>query len=603
MEDSMTFKLACLRSVLVALIATVAAACSRQPAPVAPPPAPDPHAAAQSSWTEYTARFIEDYFKANPFAAVQQGRHEFDGQMTDLSAAGIASEVERLKKARAAAAAYDAAALTPDQAFEREYVLSIVDRDLFWLDRARSPFTNPAWYIDQIDPEVYLSRDYAPLEKRLKAYIAYARGIPQIAADVRANLHTPLPKTLLERGIDGFGGYAAFYRKDVVKVFATVQDPAAQKELAAADSAAAKAMDDLTAWLKSERKTATDAFALGEPLFAEMLKATEQVDVPVAELAEKGRADLERNTQALKEACAQFLPKGTLRACIDKMDSHKPKGGAVPGARAQLADLRAFIAEKKIVTIPSDEQALVAEAPPYMRGNFAYINIPGPYDKSVAYTYNISPPDPSWTPKERADYIPGEAKLLFTTVHEVWPGHFLQFLHANRNPSKIAALWVGYAYAEGWAHYCEEMMWEEGLGNGDPEKHIGQLAAALLRDVRFLSAIGLHTQGMTPAQSEKLFRESAFADAGNARQQAARGTYDPAYLNYTLGKLMIRKLRTDWVTQRMGAGAAGADAAGVTAAADQKKYWQAFHDKFLSYGGPPIPLVRKAMLGEGGSLF
>ncbi len=275
------------------------------------------------------------------------------------------------------------------------------------------------------------------------------------------------------------------------------------------------------------------------------------------------------------------------------MDSHKPQGGAVPGARAQLADLRAFIAEKKIVTIPSDEQALVAEAPPYMRGNFAYINIPGPYDKGVAYTYNISPPDPSWTPKERADYIPGEARLLFTTVHEVWPGHFLQFLHANRNPSKIAALWVGYAYAEGWAHYCEEMMWEEGLGNGDPEKHIGQLAAALLRDVRFLSAIGLHTQGMTPAQSEKLFRESAFADAGNARQQAARGTYDPAYLNYTLGKLMIRKLRTDWVARQ-----AGADAAG-----DPKQHWQAFHDKFLSYGGPPIPLVRKAMLGEGGSLF
>jgi uncharacterized protein (DUF885 family) len=141
------------------------------------------------------------------------------------------------------------------------------------------------------------------------------------------------------------------------------------------------------------------------------------------------------------------------------------------------------------------------------------------------------------------------------------------------------------------------MMWEEGLGNGDAENHIGQLAAALLRDVRFLSAIGLHTQGMTPAQSEKLFRESAFSDPGNARQQAARGTYDPAYLNYTLGKLMIRKLRSDWVAKQAGATAV-ADAAG-----DPKKSWRAFHDKFLSYGGPPIPMVRKAMLGEGGSLF
>ncbi|MGH8208247.1 MAG: DUF885 domain-containing protein, partial [Steroidobacteraceae bacterium] len=529
----MRFKLAGARLLWIALIATALAACSREPAPVnaRPAPAPDPHLATQAAWTEYAARFIEDYFKADPFFAVQAGRHEFDGQMTDLSANGIAKEVERLKKTRGEAAAFEATALTPEQRFERDYVLNVIDRDLFWLDRARSPFTNPAWYANQIDPEVYLSRDYAPLEKRLKGYMGYAQGIPQIAADVRANLKMPLPKSLLERGIDAFGGFAEFYRKDVPKVFASVQDPQAQKDLAAADTAAAKAMGELKSWLVSQRKDATDAFALGEPLFLEMLKDTEQVDVPIAELAAIGRADLERNTRALKGACAQFLPQGTLRACIDQMSSHKPKGGAVEAARAQLTDLRAFIVLKQIVTIPGDEQALVAEAPPYNRGNFAYINIPGPYDKGVASTYNIAPPDPSWSAKERAEYIPGVADLLFTSVHEVWPGHFLQFLHANRNPSKIAALWVGYAYAEGWAHYCEEMMWEEGLGNGDAETHIGELSNALLRDVRFLSAIGLHTQGMTLAQSEKLFRDSAFSDPGTARQQAARGTYDPAYLN------------------------------------------------------------------------
>ena len=592
----MTFKIAGARVLCVALVATVVVACGRQSAPVAPPaPAPDPHAATQAAWTQYAARFIEDSFKSDPFFAVQSGRHEFDGQMTDLSADGIAKRVEWLNKARGEAAGFDTTALTPDQNFEREYVLHVIDNNLFWIDKAHFPSTNPAWYANQLDPEVYLSRDYAPLEKRLKGYLGYAHGIPQIAADIRANLKMPLPKSLLERGIDAFGGFSQFYRNDVSKVFASVQDPEAQKELAAADTAAAKAMDDLKTWLVSQRKTATDAFALGDPLFHEMLKDTEQVDMPTADLAAIGHADLDRNTQALKEACAQYLPKGTLRACIDKMSAHKPKGGAVEGARVQLADLRAFIVAKQIVTIPGDEQALVAEAPPYNRGNFAYINIPGPYDKGVASTYNISPPDPSWSAKERADYVPGEASLLFTSTHEVWPGHFLQFLHANRNPSKLAALWVGYAYAEGWAHYCEEMMWEEGLGNGDPETHIGQLTEALLRDVRFLSAIGLHTQGMTLAQSEKMFRESAFADAGNARQQAARGTYDPAYLNYTLGKLMIRKLRSDWVAKQSGAASA--------APADQMKYWQAFHDKFLSYGGPPIPLVRKYMLGEGGALF
>jgi hypothetical protein len=593
----MTFKIAGARHIWVVLAASALAACGQQPAPAPVQPPPDPHAAVQAAWTGYAGRFIEDYFKLDPFFAVQNGRHEFDGQMTDLSAEALAKKIEWLKKTRSEAEGIDAGALTPDQAFEREYVLHVIDNDLFWLDRAHSPATNPAWYADRLDPEVYLSRDYAPLEKRLKGYIGYAQGIPKTATDIRANLKMPLPKSLLERGIDAFGGFAEFYRNDVPKVFASVQDPDAQKELAAADAEAAKAMEGLKDYLVSQRKTATDAFALGEPLFLDMLKSTEQVDVPIAQLAAFGKADLDRNTQALKDACAQYLPKGTLRACIDKMSANKPKNGPVEAARAQLTDLKAFVVAKDIVSIPSDQQALVAEAPPYNRGNAAYINIPGPYDKGVASTFNIAPPDPKWSAKERAAYIPGIADLLFTSVHEVWPGHYLQFLHANRNPSKLAGIWVGYAYAEGWAHYCEEMMWEEGLGNGDPETHIGQISNALLRDVRFLSAIGLHTQGMTLAQSEKMFRESAFSDPGNARQQAARGTYDPAYLNYTLGKLMIRKLRSDWVAKQEGAAAATATPA------DQMKDWKAFHDKFLSYGGPPIPLVRKYMLGEGGSLF
>jgi uncharacterized protein (DUF885 family) len=175
----------------------------------------------------------------------------------------------------------------------------------------------------------------------------------------------------------------------------------------------------------------------------------------------------------------------------------------------------------------------------------------------------------------------------------VWPGHFLQFQRANRNPSKIAALFVGYAYAEGWAHYAEELMWEEGLGDGDPEEHVGQLSEALLRDVRFLSAVGLYAGGMTVAESERLFRERGFQDPGTARQQAARGTYDPQYLTYTLGKLMIRKLRADWVGQQPKV--PGADAPHF--------YWRAFNDRFLSFGGPPIPMVRREMVGEGGSLL
>jgi len=552
-----------------------------------------PTAQAAAGWPEFSHRFVEEYFRTHPFFAVQAGRHEFDGQMPDLSAAGIAAVAARLEALRGEAAAFDPASLSAAERFEREYLLAVIDGELFWLERARSPFTNPAWYIERLDPDVYLNRDYAPLERRMRGYIGYARSIPKIAADIRANLHMPLPPTFIKRGIDGFGGFAEFFRNDAARVFAAVADPAAQKELADADAAAARAMAELKSWFEHEGVHAGGEFALGEAQFLEMLKANERVEIPIEQLLAVGRADLERNSEALKAACARYLPHKSVTACVAQMQAHKPEGGAVEGARAELARLRGFVREKNLLSIPSDEQALVAEAPPYNRANAAYISVPGPFDKHVASTYYIAPPDPSWSASERAEYVPGRAKLLYTSVHEVWPGHFLQFLHSNRNPSQIAALWVGYAYAEGWAHYTEEMMWEAGLGNGDPEQHVGQLVEALLRDVRFMCAIGLHTRGMTVGEAEKLFRERGGQDPGDARQQAARGTYDPLYLAYTLGKLMIRKLRADWLATH------AASASG----AEPRAGWHEFHDRFLSYGGPPIPLVRKAMVGEGGSLL
>jgi hypothetical protein len=313
-----------------------------------------------------------------------------------------------------------------------------------------------------------------------------------------------------------------------------------------------------------------------------MLKQTEGVDVPLDVLERRGREDMDRNLAALRQACSRYAPGQSVQQCVKRINSHKPGGSPVEAARLQLDTLKAFVQSKKVVTIPGPEQALVHEAPPYQRFNFAYIDIPGPYEKNLPSIYYIAPPDPAWSKAEQEAYLPGAADLLFTSVHEVWPGHFLNFLHSNRVKSTFGRVFVGYAFAEGWAHYAEEMMWEAGLGNGDPETHIGQLLNALLRDARYLSAIGLHTKGMTVAQSERLFREQAYQDPGNARQQAARGTYDPAYLNYTLGKLMIRKLREDWTRDRGGRAA-----------------WHDFHDRFLSYGGPPIPLVRRAMIGGG----
>jgi hypothetical protein len=543
--------------------------------------------AESKEWDSYVNEFLEAYFVAHPEFAVHAGRHEFDGKLTDWSAAGIASEIKRLHAAKDRVAGFQDATLNERQRFERDYVASVIDGDLFWMESAEWPFRCPQFYADSIDPDVYVSREYAPLDQRLRAYTAYAKSIPIAVEQIRKNLRTPLPKTFVNIGHTTFGGLISFYQKDVPGIFASVKDEQLQKNFKEANDGAIKAMQDIDAWFKSQEASATTNFQLGAEKFSEMLKATERVDVPLDRLAEVGRQDLQRNLDALKTACASYAPGKSIMECVAQAQSHKPAGGAVEVARKQLSDLRAFILDKKIVTIPGTEEAKVAEAPAYRRWNFAYINIPGPYEKGLPSIYYLAPPDPAWSQKEKDAYVPGQGSLLFTSVHEVWPGHFLQFLHANRSSSKLGQLFVGYAFAEGWAHYTEEMMWEEGLGSGSDEMHIGQLLEALLRNVRFVSAIEMHTGKMTVEESEKMFLEQGYQDAANARQQAARGTFDPAYLNYTMGKLMIRKLRDDWTASRGG-----------------KQAWQQFHDEFLKYGGPPIPLVRKAMLpGDTGSLF
>lgn len=567
-----------LRAVSLALMLAVILAGARATLGTEPP--------ASAAWSALVERFVEQMFRAQPMLAVQQGRHEFDGLMPDLSREGVASEILRLQQARAAIEAFPAEGLPEAQRFEREYLLAQIGSELFWLEKAQWPFRNPAWYVNQLDPEVYLSREYAPLAQRLPGYIGYARAIPGIVAAAKANLRTPLPRSYVEYAVKAFDGFAQFYENDVPKVFASIQDEAAQRQLREANAAAVVAARDLRDWFIAQRATANEDFAIGPDLYAAMLRDTDRVTLSVAEIKAAGLADVARNTAALTEVCARYAPGQGLPACVEKANARKPHEGPVALARTQLDQLRDFVRREDLVTIPSDEQALVQESPPYNRSNSAYIVVPGPYEKNVAYVYCISPPDPAWTPEEQLQYIDGEALTRNTSVHEVWPGHFLQFLHSNRSASLVGRLFVGYDFAEGWAHYAEELMRDAGIGQGDPEMIIAQLTDALWRDVRLLSSIGLHTEGMTVAESERLFREVSFKDPGTARQQAARGTYDPAYLNYTLGKLEIRKLRDDWIA-RQGAGQPDAS---------PRAYWKAFHDQFLSYGGPPIPLVRAAML-------
>ncbi|MGD9980898.1 MAG: DUF885 domain-containing protein [Hyphomonadaceae bacterium] len=531
-----------------------------------------------AEWPGFQNRFIERAFELDPTFAAGQGRHEFDGRLPDWSEEGLAAAETFLRDSIAEAEAMRG--LNEEQDFQRDYLVAVARGQLFWLETADQPHTNPAFYMGALSPSIYVARPYAPLDQRLRAYIQYLQAVPAAAEQIRVNLRTPLPVTFINYGRASFGGLADYYQGDGKAAFAEVADPALQRQLAVASNAAAVAMRDLSNWLETQRPNATDDFALGAERFAQMLRDTEMVDISLEELEQIGREDLARNQAAMREACGQFAPGATIPQCMARMGANKPEGGSVEGARAQLAGLRQFIVDNNLVSIPGTEEAQVAEAPPFRRQNFAYIDIPGPYETNLPSVYYIAPPDPSWPAQVQRDFVPGRAELLFVSAHEVWPGHFLNFLHANRSNNQFGRVFVGYAYAEGWAHYTEEMMWDAGLGAGDAETHVGQISNALRRDCRFLSAILMHTGRMTVDQSREMFVNECYQDEGNARQQAARGAYDPAYLNYTLGKLLIRRLREDWTASRGG-----------------REAWREFHDQFLSYGGPPIPLVRQQMMG------
>jgi len=307
-----------------------------------------------SPWSEFVREFLEGYFEQYPTFAASVGRHDYDGRLPDWSRQAFAEKVVWLREQRARAAAF--AGLEGRPALEREHVLAQLDADLFWIAEAGWQWRNPLFYTAPLDPNLYVTREYAPLERRLRAYVDYARGVPRAAEQIRANLRTPMPPTYAQVGRLTLGGLADYYANDVPPIFAAVGDPELQMELRAASKAAAAAMRDLGAWFARQEEAvaaegdgAGGGFALGSDLFQRMLHDTERVDVPLADLAAAGRRDLERNLAALRAACAAYAPGRPLEECVAAVQAEKPDGGPIEGARRQLAGLRRFVEEHALV--------------------------------------------------------------------------------------------------------------------------------------------------------------------------------------------------------------------------------------------------------------
>ena len=576
---------------LVCLSSFSCASSSKQP----PLATPAPSAAASAPTTtdatfqKTAAELYQAYFDRIPAAlfsgtlGVALGMHQYDGKLPDDSPAALQSRAAFLTEARVRLESFPARELSEQSRLERDVFVTRLRGAIFDLTGRRIPWRSPLYYLGALSLINYTGRDYAPVDERARAVVAICRASGGYLATARTNLEAKLPRAVLGFAIQMIGGQLAFIQKDVAEDLSGVADPKLKTDLATALAELGLRLGAFRDDLKSRLPEGTDDFALGPETFLRMLQETEGVQIDLATLESVGRADLQRNQRALEAAAHAFAPGQTLSDALAAATADRPPADEVVAlGRRQVVSLRAFLENHPIVTIPSNEQAEVRESPPFMRVNFASINQPGVFEsRPLPSFYFISPPDPKWSEAEQRAYIPSREGLLFTTIHEVWPGHFLDRLQRVRLGSRIIQSFGSYASNEGWAHYVEEMMWDEGVAGNDPRAHIAQLLQALMRDGRFLSAIGLHTRGMTVAESQKLFVEQAYQDVGTARQQSARGTLDPMYLNYTLGKLMILKLRADWRAK-------------VGAAFDLR----AFHDRLLSYGDAPLPLIRRAMLGD-----
>lgn len=561
----------------------IACACPASAGERTPPPSP-PHEDSRIDFPALSAEVLDRWIEAHPNRGVELGLHEFDGRLPDVSARGLAEVGARARRDIDLLEAVPESELDAVQRVERAALLATLREEAFRLEVMRAPWTNPMSYLGALELTPYIARDYAPASERAKAIVALAEAVPTHLQHARTNLEPQIARTFLETALMQVRGTASFARKDVPAAMKAL--PKAEHErMVTALETMAKALDDFAAHLEAMRPRATNDYALGREAFTRMLVDTQGIDVDLDRLRTALEADLERNLAATREAAAKIDPKATVAEVIARVSLDRPAPkDVIATATAQSIEMRKFVADRGIVAIPSDDVAQVTETPPFMRWNAAFLDGAGPFETApLPSFYYITPPDSSWPKAQQQAYVPDRSDLLFITIHEVWPGHFLHGLHVKKNPSRVLKSLWNYTSGEGWAHYTEQMMWEAGVSD-DPRVQLGQLRNALLRNVRALSAIGLHTQGWTVDQSKRMFLEVAFQDEVSAEQQAVRGTFDPMYLAYTAGKLVILKLRDDVKRARE--------------SAKQPFSLREFHDALLSHGAAPLGAVRAAMLGD-----
>ncbi len=538
----------------------------------------------------FVTRFYQGWFDFRPGDATEAGLHDRDSKMPDLSRASIGTEVERLRAALAELSSLEPDRMNDDDRIDRELLLLSIRAELLDLTAVRSWRRQPAYYNDRISWAIFalVKRTFAPPETRLADVIARERAIPRLLEQAEANLENP-PKLWVQVALEDADGTASFLQHDVPAAFAGVGGPDLQAALREATGAAVAAYHRYQTWLTRDlMPRANGDFRLGEERYRLKLLYEEDVDVPIDRLIAVGEAELARQKARLEATARQIDPTRPAREVLASLlHEHAPADQIIPRTRDLLASLRDFCSSHRIAGMPSEVLPIVTETPPFARAfTFASMDTPGPFETKAteAYFY-LTLPEPGWAPERTEQHLEAywRGDLVNTAIHEAYPGHYLQFLWLPRAKTRVRKIVAANTFIEGWAHYTEEMLLEQGYGNDDPKLWISEEQWALVRVCRYLVGLRMHTRGMRLPDAVAFFEKNAYLPHANAVREAERGTADPLYLYYTLGKLEIEKLRDDW-REKMG----------------PAYTLEGFHDALLSLGAPPIPIARELMLGRRG---
>ncbi len=558
--------------------ALCAALMAQMPAPTSGP--------SDAAYAALAKSYFDWQFQAYPLNATTAGIHTYDGQLGDYSARAYQADLRTDRDYLAKLAQVDPARLSPEVALDRTLLQNAINDDLLLNGTLAQWRHNPDSYVQLASGAIFsvMSRNYAPAATRLRYAIARERAIPGMLAQAEANL-TTVDAITKKISADDAAGSVDFFTSTVPQAFAGVSDASLQTQFKAANAAAASAMKSYASWVAKIKPSGT--FAIGADAYRKRLLYEEGLNISVPDYLAVGEKALAQTRAQFIAVAKQVNPNVSPRdAFLALTHVHPAPDALLAKATSDLKKLRAFVIAKHIVTLPSNANITVVETPSFERETItAAEDSAGPLETSSTQAYYyVTPVNPQWSAKQKEDFLAqfNDYEFPIISAHEVYPGHFTNFtINPTHNLSLTRKLLSSSVFAEGWAHYGEQMMIEQGWGNGDPRVHLAQLDEALLRNCRYVIGVKLHTMGMTLAQAEKMFTDDCFQTPQVGVEESLRGTQDPMYGYYTLGKLMNLKLREDF-KKMLGSGFT----------------MQKFHDALLAHGDPPQPLLRPILLGK-----